>query len=154
MSEKNFQTAFDHALRLLSRYPRTVHEIKTKLTQQKYQADTISQVVEELADTGQLDDQAYTVRWLEAQLQNRPCGRLLCYKKLRQRGIATELITESLDKHYPPAKEMELAQRAAQQKRASLATQDNKKNTKQKIAFYLKNKGFAGDVIYQVINAE
>ncbi|NQV13540.1 MAG: regulatory protein RecX [Parcubacteria group bacterium] len=152
MSDKKYQAAFDYALRLLSRYPRTVHEIRTKLAQKKYQPDTIDRVLAELANTGQLDDQAYTTRWLEAQLQNRPCGRLLCRKKLGQRGIATELIDQALDEHYPPEKELELAQKMARQKKEILSTRSDKKNRQQKVAFYLKNKGFPGNVIYEVLN--
>lgn len=154
MPEQNYQTAFDYALKLLSRYPRTVHEIRSKLTQKKYQAGIIDSVLAELADTGQLDDQAYTARWLETQLQQRPCGRLLCYKKLSQRGIAPELIAQALDENYPPAKERELARQAAQRKKEILATRQDQKNTEQKIAFYLKTKGFPGNVIYETLNQE
>ena len=154
MLDQNYQAALDYTLKLLSQYPRTVHEIQSKLTQKNYPADLIDSILAELADTGQLDDQAYTTRWLEVQLQQRPCGRLLCYKKLKQRGITSELITQALDKHYPLAKEQELAQKMAQQKKEILATRKNTKNTTQKIAFYLKNKGFPGNVIYETLNEE
>ncbi|MFH2105078.1 MAG: regulatory protein RecX [Parcubacteria group bacterium] len=154
MSDEKYQVAFNYVLRLLSRYPRTVHEIRTKLAQKKYQSDIIDKVLAELANAGQLDDRAYTARWLEAQLQNRPCGRLLCRKKLGQRGVETELIDQALTENYPPEKELALAQKMAQQKEEILSTRSDKKNRQQKVALYLKNKGFAGNVIYEVLNKE
>ncbi|MBU1178400.1 recombination regulator RecX, partial [Patescibacteria group bacterium] len=137
MPDKNYQAAFNFAHKLLSCYPRTVYEIRSKLMKKNYGSDLVDKIISELIAAKQLDDQAYAASWLETQLQRRPCGRLLCGKKLRQRGVAVELITESLDKYYPLDKEVELARQAAQNKKETLSTHGNKNKSDQKIAFYL-----------------
>jgi len=148
------KSSAQYALELLAHYPRTVAEIRSKLLTKEYKEKDIEEALAEMIELGYLDDQEYTQVWLANQLKNRPCGKLLCYKKLKAKGIAPELITKTLASKYPQERELEIANRLAEQKRKYLKVNQRSKNQEAKIAFFLKNKGFTADIIYEVLQLD
>lgn len=139
-----------YVLKLLARYPRTVAEIRTKLATKHCPAEISQVVIQEMIAQGYLDDQEYAQKWLDNQLTHRPCGRWFCYQKLRTKGIAAELAKETLAVHYPEDKELKIARRLAERKKTEINKPSKERETK--IAFYLKNKGFADDIIYKIVS--
>lgn len=147
---KQYQNAKRFIERLLAQYPRTIWEIKTKLAQKKFAPKIIEQVIKEFVDAGFLNDEKYIRLWLENQIKYRPCGRLLCFKKLQTKGLGYELIKNILEKEYPPEKEEQVAEELAKWKMKSLLNFSDDKKV-QKIASFLRSKGFNDNVIINVL---
>ena len=79
--------------------PQSSLEITSDLSEKGFQADIVSQVIEELLQRGLLDDTtlARDIILLD-QRMNR--GRARIYADLRKRGIERSLAEESLDEFY------------------------------------------------------
>jgi len=154
VSKDQKKSITEYVLKLLAYHPRTVSEIESKLLDKDYKKDIIKEVTQEMIELGYLNDQEYAQIWLANQLKNRPCGKSLCYKKLKAKGLNLELITKTLDADYPQELELEIANQLAEQKRKILKVGQRSKNRESKIAFFLKNKGFADNIIYEVLQLD
>ncbi len=155
MSNKQFCQALDYSQKLLSQYQRTVFEIKEKLKKKNCSPKIINQAIKYLQEKDYLNDQEYAETWLEFQLKNRPCGRIICYKKLTQKGISKNLASQILAENYSDEKELELVKMLAQKKCRDFALQrlGDKKKRMLKINSYLKNKGFSESIIIQYLES-
>lgn len=148
--KEQFKKAKNYALKLLSIRARTVFEVKERLKQKEYPDSIIKEVVDYLIKAGYLDDQTYVCEWLESRIKNKPCGRVLCYKKLREKGIKKEIIIKFLDKKLSIEKEKILALKLAENKKKEYGKASKKKNA-QKTAFFLQSRGFSSSSIAFVL---
>ena len=151
MKNSGLEKIKSYALKLISMYPRTVKEIFSKLKNKNFDDKSIEIIIEELIEENYLNDGEYAVIWLKNQLRNRPCGRMLCVKLMRNKGLDQKIIDKTLAERYSDERETELANDLAEKKRKNLLGEKIKTNKKieSKITFYLKGKGFASDIIYQ-----
>lgn len=144
--------AYNFALKLIGVHPRTVLEIENKLKNKDFLPKVIDQTVALLKDQDYLNDEDYAKAWLEERIKNRPSGRALCWKKLKEKGIDKDIIDKVLDVILDENKELELAETLAQNKKAALKTQHvHYKKISHKIAFFLQNRGFPANVIMEVL---
>lgn len=142
------------AISLISVYPRTTFEIKRKLTQKKYSEEDIEQAIKELTDKNYLNDKQYIKDWIKQRLISRPCGSIKCKAELLKKGIPLELIEIILPEIYLEEQELQIARKLAREKLSLLKSRNfsGRQMLKQKIAFFLENKGFTTSVIINVLN--
>ncbi|MFA6295936.1 MAG: regulatory protein RecX [Patescibacteria group bacterium] len=150
MLNQQLNQAIIYSQKLLAQYPRTVFEIEDKLKKKNCQPEIITQVIKYLKDKNYLNDNEYGKTFLEFELKNRPCGRMLCYKKLVKKGISKDLASQVLDENYPDEKEIELAKILADKKMRELKFKD-KKTIYRKLGYYLNSKGFSSTTILEII---
>jgi regulatory protein len=145
-----YQKAKQYAERLLAQHPRTVWEVRTKCQQKKFESEIVKIIIQEFSDSGFLDDRKYAKLWLENQIKYRPCGRILCYKKMLARGLGGSLVKEILEKEYSQEKEEAAARELADKKIKFHRDLKGEKMT-QKIISFLKSRGFGDEVIIKVL---
>lgn len=145
-----YQKAKRYVERLLAQHPRTIWEIQTKLRQKKFSQEIAKQVILEFTQVGFLNDEKYAKLWLENQIKYRPCGKILCYKKLLARGLSSSLVKDILDKNYSQEKEEEAAGDLAKRKLKFHRDLESQKKA-QKIVSFLKSRGFTDGVIIKTL---
>lgn len=150
MSDEQYLRARDYVERLLAQHARTIWEIKTKSQQKKFPPEIIDRVIEEFSRAGFLNDEKYIESWLENQMKYRPSGRILCWKKLAAKGLASDLIKQKISEIYPEEMEKEAAKQLIRDKERLYKNLDKQKKA-QKISLFLKSRGFGSDAIVAVL---
>lgn len=144
--------AFQAALRLLEQRPRSVAELRTRLTRKEYAPAAIEVALERLAQLGLVDDAAFARRWVENRQLIRPRGAGALRDELRRKGIAPDLAARVLSDEALVGDEsvraLELA-RAALHKYASAA--DRGAFTR-RLGGFLQRRGFSFDVIRPIVD--
>lgn len=101
------------ALRLLSYRPRSIREIKQRLTKTNADTHTINRVINNLIDQNLLNDQEFAQWWIDQRVKFRPRGNYALTQELAQKGIDREIIDSvllsfeaelALAKKLPPSK--------------------------------------------------
>lgn len=104
------------ALRLLSYRPRSIREIKQRLTKTNADTHTINRVINNLIDQNLLNDQEFARWWVEQRIKFRPRGNYALTQELAQKGLDREIIDSVLLSFDA---ELELAKKLPQSKRSS-----------------------------------
>jgi len=86
----------DAALRFLEARPRSVAEVRRRLTQAGYREELVTGAIERLADLGMLDDEAFAAAWVESRDRTHPRGEHALMLELRQKGIDATVIAATL----------------------------------------------------------
>jgi regulatory protein len=153
ISELRFQdsqeVAYQRALKYLNFRVRSRAEVEGYLKEQDVPEAMAASIIERLEGLGLLDDRRFAQSWIENRNEYRPRSRRALAYELRQKGIANELIDQTLDEIAPD--EVELAYQAA---RKISRKWQNYEYTKfrQRIAGHLARRGFSYEVITQTID--
>src|SRR5262249_28636572 len=124
-----------------------------KLERRKYSDDTIQTVLAELATKKILDDRAFAAGFARHLLYRKRLGRKRAALELRTRGIAEDLVEETLDPLYVEVDEQTLAQTALE-KRLHTMNRSSKPSDVRRLADFLRRKGFSYDAIRKALKAE
>ena len=153
MDKSEFEKGKQIAYRFLSYRPRSKKEVERKLKEKKISGENISSIISLLEKNHYLNDREFTLNWVKYRMENRPSGRRSLEYELREKGVDSEIIKDSLDEVYTGEfDEYEVAVRLAEKKIASLRkvkTEDN--IVKRRLFSYLHRKGFSYDTIERVI---
>jgi regulatory protein len=95
--EDYFETAYQKALHFLSFRPRSEDEIRRRLRQDDIDDLVIDSVLGRLRQAGLVDDLQFAQTWIENRSAFRPRSHRLLAYELRQKGIAADTISTSLD---------------------------------------------------------
>ncbi len=104
------------ALRLLSYRPRSIREIKKRLTKTNADTNTINRVINNLIDQNLLNDQEFAQWWVDQRVKFRPRGNYALTQELAQKGLARDIIDSVLLSFDA---ELELAKKLPQSKLSS-----------------------------------
>jgi regulatory protein len=91
------QAVLDAAARFLEVRPRSIAEVRRRLTGAGYQADLVDGAIERLLELGMLDDRAFAEAWLASRDRARPRGERALRQELIQKGIERPLVDELLE---------------------------------------------------------
>ena len=94
--KEHLAKARDAALRFLTYRARSEAEVRRRLAK-KYSPAIIDQVIEALLRQRFLDDNSFAQQWRENREHHKPRAKRMVQQELRQFGIASEVIQESLD---------------------------------------------------------
>jgi len=94
--ETRLQHARDLAWRLLDRRDRTIAELRQKLTDKRVEPGLIDRVVDELTESGYLDDARYAERFTEDRRRLDAWGPERIERRLRSLGVEREHIEAAL----------------------------------------------------------
>lgn len=136
----------DVAARYLGYRPRSEAELREKLQRRGFAEGIIDVVVSKLKEQGLVDDIAFARFWMENRESFSPRSQYLARQELRQKGIADELINQSVSS----VDDEESAYRAALSKARRLSVADYE-TFRQRLGGYLRRRGFDYGVINRTI---
>ncbi|HEX9972902.1 MAG TPA: RecX family transcriptional regulator [bacterium] len=142
--------AKDRALNFLSYRDRSEKEIRTKLKDVGYEENIIDWVIGELQRLKFLDDQRFAQSYAQTQMITRPMGEYFLKRELKQKGIDTELIEQTVEKIYEEKDQVSVALELAQQRKKRNSNIDEMK-AKKRVSDFLLRRGFSWDVVSEVL---
>jgi regulatory protein len=137
-AEDDVEKAFNAALNFLSFRPRSRREIEDYFRRRKLEPEVGVAVVERLERIGVLDDREFARFWVENRQTFRPRGTRALKAELRQKGIESEIIDDTL---ADIGDEEETAYQAGIKKARSYRTADEREFFRKMLGF-LQRRGF------------
>jgi len=142
--------AKDRALNFLSYRDRSEKEIRTKLNGIGYEDNIIEWVIGELKRLKFLDDERFAQGYAQTQMITRPMGEYFLKRELKQKGIDSELIDQTIEKVYEEKDQFSVAKELAQQRKSRYKDLGELK-AKKRVSDFLLRRGFSWDVVSEVI---
>lgn len=140
--------AIDAAANLLSYRPRSIQEIRQKLSKKGYEDIVIEIAIERMLDRKYLDDRAFARFWIESRNRSKPRGKRALSYELRNKGVSDAIIRELLDDMVD---ESSGAYEAAQ-KRIRRMRGKTQYEFKQKVGAFLQRRGFNYEAVNQALD--
>jgi regulatory protein len=139
----------NYAFRFLGFRNHSSQELKLKLLKKKFSPELIAEVLNELTEKNILDDTQYAKQYLEEKLRKGKTGPNKIKSDLLRKGIKREVVDKLCLSVYADSS-FQTALELAGRKILTIKEKDKRK-VKQKIYFYLHNKGFESDIILAVL---
>ena len=86
----------DAALHYLSYRPRSEAEVRVRLRNRGFSDDMVGKVMSRLKERGLIDDVAFACFWRDNRLSFSPRSRRLIKSELRRKGVADEIVEETI----------------------------------------------------------
>ncbi len=145
---------YDYAVRALGRRMRTVAELK-RLMKSRVEAGELGEarllaVTERLKGHGYLNDIAYAADYTRLRQENDSFGKRRVQQELARKGVAPELIANTIETGYENIGEEELARKHLDRKRVKPPT--NEKESARVVRLLLRA-GFSTSIIFKVLKS-
>jgi len=151
----------DFAARFLEARPRSVAEVRRRLTSAGYRAELIEAAITRLGDLRFLDDELFARTWVESRDRARPRGERALRRELAVRGVDRAIVDAVIDDRRPgpgaligepPVDPDEVAaERLLAKRLASLLREADPRRRRQRAYALLARNGFAPDVCSAVV---
>ena len=143
---------YDYAVKALGRQMRSVADLR-RLMQARVEPGergeaVIAAVIARLREYGYLDDAAFAETYARLRQQNEKLGERRVRQDLKQKGVGSELIAETLEARYGQTNEEALAREHLERKR--IRKPENPKETA-RVMRRLVTAGFSTGVIYKIL---
>jgi regulatory protein len=135
--------ARESALRLLAVRARTRSELLDRLRRKGVDEETARRVVEELAEVGLVDDEAFARLWADERIRTKPVGAIRLRAELAAKGVRREIVEAVVRETYERHSEDELVRRVLE--RRARGRQLVGRERGRALAFLLR-RGFSRDV--------
>jgi regulatory protein len=141
-----FTRCLNAAYRYLGYRPRSEAEIRERLQRRGFPPEHIDKVIEKLKEQELLNDESFARFWTENRATFRPRSRGLTRSELRRKGVAEETISQVVNE----INDAESAYAAAISKAGRLQNLEYSE-FRQRLADFLKRRGFTYDIISRTI---
>ena len=138
------------ALQILSRRMVSEKELRRKLAGERKPSAIRDEVLSQLKQYGYIDDLKYASSYIRSQISRGGKSRLYLKNKLYEKGINADTIESALGAELSGYDEDSIALELARKKLKSLKPEPALK-TKQKLAAFLRSKGFSWDSINKAV---
>jgi regulatory protein len=144
------------AARFLEARPRSVMEVRRRLTGAGYRPALVEGAIERLLELGMLDDRAFAEAWIASRDRARPRGERVLRQELLQKGIDRRLIDELLeerrtgDEGEATEPDVGAARRLLERNERSLARVADPRQRRARAYALLARNGFDPDVCREV----
>ena len=152
LTDKQLLRAKDTAYRFLSYRPRSRAEIETRLRDKEFEEAIVAAVLVDLARLGYVNDEQFARAWARGRIRLRGFGRRRIDQELKAKGVAAEIIREALADVFGETSETETALQVAEKKLRTMQHLEPEAR-KRRLAGLLERKGYAFDVIREVLSA-
>ena len=143
---------YDYAVKALGRQMRSEAELRRRMRARVEPIEpgeaVIAAVIARLKEYGYLDDAAFAETYARLRQQNEKLGQRRVRQDLRQKGVGSKLIAETLDARYGQTNEEALAREHLERQR--LRKPENEKETA-RVMRRLVAAGFSTGVIYKIL---
>jgi regulatory protein len=155
----------DAAARFLEPRPRSVAEVRRRLTSAGYRSELIDAAIERLLALQYLDDDAFARAWVESRDRAHPRGEHALRRELQLKGVQRSVIEAVLDERRTSADdsaadggeridpEFVAAERLLERNLRTLARVTDPRKRRQRAFALLARSGFAPDVCSSVATA-
>ncbi len=140
------EQAREKALNYLSHRPRSEAELAGYLRERKVPAPVIDEVLERLRRVDLVNDEAFAHYWIQNRAQFRPRGKQALVQELRQKGIATAVISAAMADYDEVVAAAQVAQELGR-RLAHLPSDVFKRRLSQRMA----RRGFSYALIQEVL---
>ncbi len=150
IENKCLTKAYDY----LSRRPHSVYELRTKLKGKKKQifdTSTINKIIDECLRLGFLNDENFAKMYIE-ELKSNGRGWFYINQKLKQKGIANEIILIAKEELWSQDEEKEIIKDVAINKLKLLRREKDFYKKKNKLYRFLVSRGFSSYSITDLID--
>jgi len=148
--DKKRSRARNNAYSLLRLRPRSESEIKQRLRLKGYDDAVISEVVEALRRTGDINDEKFAKFWVESRMHLAPVGDVVLKHELKGKGVEDSIIEATLEDKAKNYDEYEVAFNIAREKFERLKKVDRQKAMKRLYDFLLR-RGFKYDNVKKIV---
>jgi regulatory protein len=144
------------AARFLEARPRSVVEVRRRLTGAGYRPALVEGAIERLLELGMLDDRAFAEGWIASRDRARPRGERVLRQELMQKGIDRALIDELLEERRTGYEgeatepDVHAARRLLERNERSLARVADPRQRRARAYALLARNGFDPDVCREV----
>jgi regulatory protein len=143
---------YDYAVKALGRQMRSEAELRRLMRKRMEPGEpgeaAIAAALTRLREHGYLDDKSFAETYARLRQQNEKLGQRRVKQDLQQKGVGSELITQTLEARYGQTDEEALAREHLERKR--LRKPENEKETA-RIMRRLVAAGFSTGVIYKIL---
>ena len=144
---------YTHALKFLTKRPRSEKEIRDNLFKKKADSAQIERIVARLKEQRFLNDKEFALWWIEQRQLLKPLGWRVLELELKQKGIHKEIIDEIKEANKGERKNVELVQAVTlAQKRFKKYEGLPRDEVYRKLGGFLARRGFDLDTIKAVID--
>ena len=152
LAEKALIRAKNTAYRYLSYRPRSRAEIETKLRDKEFDEAIVAAALLDLARLGYVNDEQFARAWARGRVRLRGFGRRRIDQELKAKGVAPEIIRDAFAEVFGETSETETALQVAEKKLKTMQHLEPE-TLKRRLAGLLERKGYAFDVIREVLRA-
>jgi regulatory protein len=143
---------YDYAVKALGRQMRSEADLRRLMRNRVEPGEhgdaVINTVVARLREYGYLDDAVFAETYARLRQQNEKLGQRRVRQDLKQKGVGSELIAETLEARYGQTNEEALAREHLERKR--IRKPENEKETA-RVMRRLVTAGFSTGVIYKIL---
>jgi regulatory protein len=143
---------YDYAVKALGRHMRSEAELRRLMRQRVEPGErgeaVVAAVVARLKEQRYLDDQSFAETYARLRQENQKLGQRRVRQDLQQKGVRSDLITDTLDARYAKTDEEMLARQHLERKR--IRKPENEKETA-RVMRRLVTAGFSTGVIYKIL---
>jgi regulatory protein len=145
---------YDYAVKALGRRMRTEAELRRLMNKRVEPGErgeaVIATVIAQLKERRYLDDQSFAETYTRLRQENQKFGQRRVRQDLRQKGVAANLVEQTVDAGYNQTNEEALARAHLERKR--IRKPENEKETA-RVMRRLVTAGFSTGVIYKILRA-
>ena len=142
------------ALNLLSRRDHTTVELQRKLAARGFSADSIAELLQQLAGKGYLDDRRFAERWTEAAIRGGRGYGIRILQELKKRGIPREIAAEAVDHAAAEYPEHDSLAAIVSRRFSAFDPASTPLKEKQRVYAYLQRRGFSLQAITGFFNTK
>jgi len=149
--EEDFKQARALAYRYLSHRDRSVRDTADHLKKKGFEEAVVQETLRYFKEANYLDDRRFAEHWARTRAENKQFGKYRLRQELLGKGLAPELIEETLDILFDDVQEIDLARTVVEKKLPSMQDlpADKRKN---RLIGLLQRKGFSLDIIYKILD--
>lgn len=145
-AKDDVERAYERALNYLSYRPRSEAEVRRNLREKDVEELAIDTVVRRLTGAGLLDDREFARYWVRNRARFNPRGLRGLRYELRRKGVAHDVIDDSLDGF-----DVQEAARKVADAGARRFSQEGPPDFRRKLQAYMARRGFSYAVIRPLI---
>lgn len=138
-SDDGDEVAYQHALKIIAYRDRSVAEVRQHLRKKKIPGENIDNAIYRLNKNGLLDDNRFSLMWVENRNEFRPRSHRMLALELRKKGIGDDIIAQVLEN---TTADEELAYNAAQKQIRRYRTLEWQ-DFRRKLGSFLARRGFS-----------
>jgi regulatory protein len=144
---------FERAVKLMAAKPRSVAELREKLsTVRGVDKATVDVVISRLREYGYLDDERFAFSYASLKVKQRPIGRRRLERDLRLKKVESAVADEALELVYTETSEESLIDRAIE-KRLRLRGKPTTHKEGKSLFDYLLRQGFEFELVSEKVRA-
>lgn len=144
---------FQRAARLLASRPRSVEELRERLSQSRGATKTnVEEVIARLKEYGYLDDEKFALTFASSRVSQRPIGRRRLEQDLALKKIDRSVAGEALDQVFAETTEEQLIDRAIE-KRLRLRGRPQNRAESKSLFDHLMRQGFPFELVSDKVRA-